>query len=133
MPMVYRPHQFIWCHDGGAEMPTSCRTKGKVNRRSQQCLSKSTFPNQFYLESVFERRNAMGSTLQGKGHPARAKCHLVATLPNQSKGPTIIRRNAMRDAPRGGQRRITEMPFEVRPHRIWARSMSQKCHAISAQ
>jgi hypothetical protein len=96
---------------------------------TQQCLDHNS-PRE---RSLFHRSNAemktpLPTSLTGAITTSQ-KCYKV-NAPRE--GTPIGRRNAIRAAPfppvTGGHQRHAEMPDDLRPHRIWAIGMPQKCH-----
>ena len=96
---------------------------------TQQCLD----PNSPRERSLFHRSNAgmktpLPTSLTGAITTSQ-KCYKV-NAPRE--GSPIGHSNVIRAAPfppvTGGHQRHAEMPDDLRPHRIWAIGMPQKCH-----
>ena len=125
------PTSFIWCQPSIAESHFEhAPREGSVSVR-RNALQKPPFPTS-YRGPLRDRSNATSippppvlfgavmTTQQCQGGNA------------PREGSPIGHSNVIRAAPfppvTGGHQRHAEMPDDLRPHRIWAIGMPQKCH-----
>ena len=100
----HAPASFIWCQTDGAEMPWTNRTKGRVIRDQQRCLSMGALPNQFNGDTDMTQQCLDHNSPRERSWKDRRNAAIVPPLPTSLTGAITTSQKCYKvNAPREGQ------------------------------